>query len=480
MIKKIHVFTAGPQTSSGGVSKEFTEDMLAEAASSYDPAVHDAPLVIGHSGDNDSVPSFGWAKKFEVQDGKMYAKVDLTEAAEDLVEKKHYKKVSISFYPPESPVNPHPGKWSVRHIALLGASPPAVKGLEAFKFGEVEGETISFSDSSLTLGDIVDEDLGPSMINEEGPLEVLEKALNEARKEQESEGDETKTASLEENLDDQGAADAESAAQSDTNQQFTEMPKAIASDEQLIDSQEVEESPVDEALEEVMEHSEETPAMPEATETAETADHSEGEEGQKEEEMEEGEEGEEPSEEMKEEAPKKKRRPRKKAKAEEEKDPEEFACGDKEEEEKNDYAELREQLEQLRQEKEELIKEFKEEQAKVRKEKIAAEVSHLYGEGQLTDAIISEDSLVSFCEGLEFGTLEFSEGETAATKLLGLLNRLPKMVEFREVVSEKRSKSMEFSEMDLHSRAIAIASAEDLEYAEALKKAVTGYIPQFD
>jgi len=37
--------------------------------------------------------------------------------------------VSPSLYRPESPNNPYPGKWSLRHIAALGKSPPAQKDL---------------------------------------------------------------------------------------------------------------------------------------------------------------------------------------------------------------------------------------------------------------------------------------------------------------------------------------------------------------
>lgn len=55
---------------------------------------------------------------------------------------------SASFYEPNSPNNPTPGKWHLRHIAALGEEPPAVKGLkplqEEFDFSEAEG-VVSFS-----------------------------------------------------------------------------------------------------------------------------------------------------------------------------------------------------------------------------------------------------------------------------------------------------------------------------------------------
>ncbi|MGN6866723.1 2-oxoacid:acceptor oxidoreductase, partial [Neisseria sp. P0020.S003] len=45
-----------------------------------------------------------------------------------------YKKVSASFYPPDSPSNPKPCSWYLRRVVFLGAQPPAVKGLSAINF----------------------------------------------------------------------------------------------------------------------------------------------------------------------------------------------------------------------------------------------------------------------------------------------------------------------------------------------------------
>ena len=72
---------------------------------------------------------------------------------------------------------------------------------------------------------------------------------------------------------------------------------------------------------------------------------------------------------------------------------------------------------------------------------------------------------------MEFGTIEFSEGETAATKLLGLLNRLPSMVEYGEVAA---GGVFQYSEEDLdpHQKALRLVESEGLEYTEALKKAL--------
>ena len=145
----------------------------------YDPSIHEAPLVIGHAGDNDSTPAYGWIKGFSQQGGNLYADVAFTDTAKDLVRDGHYRKVSISFYSPDSAINPHKGKWSARHLALLGASPPAVKGLEPFSFSEAEG-VYDFA-VALAPSDIFDEDLGPTLIVEKSPLEMLREKLDEVR-----------------------------------------------------------------------------------------------------------------------------------------------------------------------------------------------------------------------------------------------------------------------------------------------------------
>jgi hypothetical protein len=177
--KRIHVFKSGDQTSAQGVQRHFSEKDLEQVVKTYDPSIHEAPLVIGHAGDNDSLPAYGWIKGFAKQGGNLYADVAFTDTAKDLVKDGHYRKVSISFYSPDSAINPHKGKWSARHLALLGASPPAVKGLEPFSFSEAEG-VYDFA-VALAPSDIFDDELGPTMIVEKSPLEMLREKLDAVR-----------------------------------------------------------------------------------------------------------------------------------------------------------------------------------------------------------------------------------------------------------------------------------------------------------
>lgn len=177
--KRIHVFKAGDQTSAQGVQRNFSDKDLQQVVETYNPSIHEAPLVIGHAGDNDSLPAYGWIQGFSKQGGSLYADVAFTDTAKNLVKDGHYRKVSISFYSPDSAINPHKGKWSARHLALLGASPPAVKGLEPFSFSEADG-VFDFA-VALAPSDIFDEELGPTLIVEKSPLEMLREKLDEVR-----------------------------------------------------------------------------------------------------------------------------------------------------------------------------------------------------------------------------------------------------------------------------------------------------------
>ena len=180
--KRIHVFKAGDQTSAQGVARSFSTKDLDQVIASYDPQIHEAPLVLGHQGDSDSLPSYGWIKGFERQGDNLYANVAFTDVAKDLVKDGHYRKVSISFYSPDSQINPHPGTWTARHLALLGAAPPAVKGLEPFNFAEWDAR-VGVYDFAVAIDPmtVFDKDLGPTLVRDLSPLEMLKEKLDLAR-----------------------------------------------------------------------------------------------------------------------------------------------------------------------------------------------------------------------------------------------------------------------------------------------------------
>jgi hypothetical protein len=138
---RIEIFKAGRQTDSAGNSRDWTESDLDKIVSSYDPKNHEAPVCIGHPKDN--APAWAWVKSVAREGKSLFAEIgDLLPEFSDLLEKKLFKKRSISLYP----------DLSLRHIGFLGAQPPAVKGLEDFKFSEVEGAPIEYADWQTTWG----------------------------------------------------------------------------------------------------------------------------------------------------------------------------------------------------------------------------------------------------------------------------------------------------------------------------------------
>ena len=196
MTVDIHIFSPGTQTSAQGVTREFTASDLKQVASSYKPGVHEAPIRVGHE-DNDKVPSWGWVKGVKMKGEDLYAEVEFSPLMEDYVKNGLYRKVSASFYAPESKINPEPGQWSLRHVAMLGAQPPAVKGLKGFAYSEEsEGEgVLDFAVATkLSPEQVFDEDLGPTMKSEKSPLEYLKAEIEEARTEMAAEAKEKEEA----------------------------------------------------------------------------------------------------------------------------------------------------------------------------------------------------------------------------------------------------------------------------------------------
>lgn len=143
--KTLHIFKPGTHTAMSGQTICFTEADLAATCAAYDPAKHEAPLVIGHPTHN--LPAYGWVKSLTFNAGGIEAATAQvnTEFAE-LVASGAYKKISASFYAPNSPSNPVPGIHYLRHVGLLGAQPPAVKGLRSPSFADTEEGVLTFSE----------------------------------------------------------------------------------------------------------------------------------------------------------------------------------------------------------------------------------------------------------------------------------------------------------------------------------------------
>lgn len=152
--KTIQIFKPGKHVAMSGAALSFSESDLAATAAAYDPAKHEAPLVVGHP--KTDGPAYGWVKSLAFAgtptssgraDGALEAVPHQVDPAfAEMVARGAFKKISASFYAPDSPSNPVPGVYYLRHVGLLGAQPPAVKGLRNPQFADTEQGVVEFSE----------------------------------------------------------------------------------------------------------------------------------------------------------------------------------------------------------------------------------------------------------------------------------------------------------------------------------------------
>lgn len=140
----IEVFKAGKHTDSAGNQKEWKVEDLDAMVSKYNEqsgeSKHDAPAIIGHQQED---PAYAWVEELKREDEVLLAKFrDVDPEFAELVNTKKFNKVSIALYP----------DMLLRHVAFLGAVPPAVKGLKAPEFSaDKEFSEIEFEFADTTI-----------------------------------------------------------------------------------------------------------------------------------------------------------------------------------------------------------------------------------------------------------------------------------------------------------------------------------------
>jgi len=154
-MKPIEIFKCGKFKDMNGKVIDFSEADLVGCASCYDPALHESPLVKGHPKHDD--PAYGWVKSLSFSEGSLLVEPAQVEPAfAESVEAGRYKKISASFYLPNSENNPVPGSYYLRHVGFLGGQVPAVKGLKPVEFAGSDDDcvTVEFSEE-LTVARIL-------------------------------------------------------------------------------------------------------------------------------------------------------------------------------------------------------------------------------------------------------------------------------------------------------------------------------------
>ncbi|HAT1684408.1 TPA: peptidase [Klebsiella oxytoca] len=143
----IHILKTGHYTDMYGRHYQFSEADLNDIAQTYDPTLHEAPIVVGHP--RADGPAYGWVGSIKRgSDGVSVDPRDIEPQFAELVKSRRYSKVSACLYGPDTPGNPTPGRYYLRHVGFLGAQPPAIKGLKPVTFADAGEDLIELSEWS--------------------------------------------------------------------------------------------------------------------------------------------------------------------------------------------------------------------------------------------------------------------------------------------------------------------------------------------
>lgn len=130
----IPIFKDGRVTDSQGREHDGSE-LIEKALATFNASEHEPPVVIGHPKNN--APAYGWIADLKRDGQFLMAKLkQVAPEFADLVKRGLYKKRSAAFY----------ADGSLRHLAFLGAVPPAVKGLADVAFDEGDSLVFEFTD----------------------------------------------------------------------------------------------------------------------------------------------------------------------------------------------------------------------------------------------------------------------------------------------------------------------------------------------
>lgn len=139
----IEVFRAGAQTSSDGVTQNFTHADLDQIVSNHQPA----PIVIGHP--KADAPAYGWSQALK-RDG------DVLLAKFSDVEPQFSKMVADKRFPNRSVrIRKTNAGWKLAHVGWLGAVAPAVEGLKPVQFSTEDNNAFEFVSEAYATGVVI-------------------------------------------------------------------------------------------------------------------------------------------------------------------------------------------------------------------------------------------------------------------------------------------------------------------------------------
>lgn len=176
MGKWTNIFKTGTHTDSSGKTRTWTRRDLATIVANYQQRTEDAALVFGHPKSAD--PAEGWISAVRLNGEILQAQfTQVSDKTQKGLDNKRYKYGSLSLS----------RDLKIRHFGLLGAVPPAVKGLGRVEFSEAMTVDINFSEPEDTPGE---EDEMPEDTKAKEKVADLEKRLaDEKAAREKAEGD---------------------------------------------------------------------------------------------------------------------------------------------------------------------------------------------------------------------------------------------------------------------------------------------------
>lgn len=132
--------------------KKLTKSMINDAAGNFADPV---PVIVGHESAfwSDAAPAVGWIEGVEVKGNTLIGDVRLNAEGQKLWDAKSFRTWSVGLAKTDDS-----SPWELAHLALLGATNPAVKGLKVLEFSEGQPKHrmafINFSESEEDTMDI--------------------------------------------------------------------------------------------------------------------------------------------------------------------------------------------------------------------------------------------------------------------------------------------------------------------------------------
>lgn len=119
---ELEIFRVG-----GSASRHIKPEHIAEVAT-HEFGDNPAPICFGHP--KSDTPAAGTISALRADGNSLFAKVKgFTDEALDGIKSGAWINRSAAFFDPNHEANPRPGKWSFRHLGLLGGAAPGIPGM---------------------------------------------------------------------------------------------------------------------------------------------------------------------------------------------------------------------------------------------------------------------------------------------------------------------------------------------------------------